>query len=212
LRAARIVNSGSGVEVAWYGGERMLDLAALRPDRPRRLRRTEYMRLVDAGVFEDEAVELLYGQLVTMSPQGDLHINVTAEIATLLIRQLEDRYRVRSHSGLPLWTYSCPEPDVAVVEAGSLRAPPRAALLVVEVAATSHAKDRFVKAPLYAQAGIANYWLVDVERLVVDVFTQPRGRRYRKVRTLTRRDTLRAVGLPRIAIPVAKILPPPADD
>jgi Uma2 family endonuclease len=190
------VKCAGRVEVAWYGLDRMFDLLALRPDRPRRLRRTEYMRLVDAGVFEGESVELLYGQLVTMSPQGDPHINVSADIAAMLIRQLGEKYRVRSHSGLGLWTHSCPEPAV---------------FLVVEVAQTSHAKDRIIKAPLYAQAGIPNYWLVDLERLAVDVHTQPQGRRYGKVRTLTRRDTLRAVGLPRVAIPVARILPPPAD-
>jgi Uma2 family endonuclease len=187
----------------------MLDPVALRPDRPRRLRRTEYMRLVDAGVFEREAVELLYGQLVTMSPQGDLHINVAADLAAMLIRQLGERYRVRSHSGLGLWTYSCPEPDVSVVEMTDVRTGPRGAFLVVEAALSSHAKDRILKAPLYAQAGIPNYWLVDLDRMKIEVYTQPRGRRYRRVQTLGRGDTLRAVGLPRASIPVSRILPPP---
>lgn len=201
------MNKAGDVEVTWYGVDRMFDVAALRPDRPRRLRRTEYMRLVEAGVFEDEAVELLYGQLVTMSPQGQAHINVAADLAAMLIRQLGERYRVRTHSGLPLWTYSCPEPDVSVVDMSGLLEAPRAAHLVVEVAQTSHVKDRVIKAPLYAQAGIPNYWLLDLDRLRVEVYTQPRGRQYRRVRTLTRKDTLRAVGLPRVAIPVAKILP-----
>jgi Uma2 family endonuclease len=150
-----------GVEVAWYGFDRMFDPVALRPDRPRRLRRTEYMRLVDAGVFEGEQVELLYGQLVT------------------------------------------------VIEMQGLDAPARDALLVVEVAHSSQEKDRILKAPLYAQAGIRNYWLVDVDRRKVEVYTQPSGRRYRKVQVLTRRETLRATGLPRISIPVSRILPPP---
>jgi Uma2 family endonuclease len=96
-----------------------------------------------------------------------------------------------------------------VVDDRGLNAPAREALVVVEVAVSSQAKDRVLKAPLYAQAGIPSYWLVDLERRIVEVYTQPSGRRYRKVRTLTRRDTLRAVGLPRVSIPVARILPPP---
>jgi hypothetical protein len=80
---------------------------------------------------------------------------------------------------------------------------------VVEVAHSSHAKDRILKAPLYAQAGIPNCWLVDLDRMKVEVYTQPSGRTYRKVQTLTRRETLRAVGLPRVSIPVSRILPPP---
>lgn len=209
LRSARRVKGDGGVEVAWYGFDRMFDPVALRPDRPRRLRRTEYMRLVDAGVFEGEQVELLYGQLVTMSPQGWLHVMVTAEIGHLLMRQLGERYRVHMHSPLFAWTYSCPEPDVAIVEAEGLRDTKRDAILVVEVAFWSQAKDRILKAPLYAQAGIPNYWLVDLERMSVEVYTQPHGRRYRKVQTFTRRETLRVVGLRGVTLPVSRILPAP---
>jgi len=57
--------------------EHMLDRDDLQPERPRPLRRTEYDRLVEAGVFADERVELLRGVLVTMSPQGNAQTRVS---------------------------------------------------------------------------------------------------------------------------------------
>lgn len=195
------------MEVAWYRALSMLDPELLRPERPRPLKRVEFERLIDAGVFEDERVELLYGQLVAMSPQSELHILVTAAITKFLVRQLGDDYLVLPHSGLSSWRLSRPEPDVSVVPPRGWRDPITDALLVVEVADSSLRKDKELKLPLYAQAGIPCYWLVDLEQLVVEVYTQPDRRRYRRVVVKKHRDVVRAPGLPRVAVPVAKILP-----
>src|SRR5687768_4755289 len=78
--------------------EAMLDPALLAPETVRPLRRREYEQLVELGVFENERIELLRGQLVTMSPQGAPHSSITARIAQYLIRRLDDTYEVRSHS------------------------------------------------------------------------------------------------------------------
>lgn len=195
------------MEVAWYGALSMLDPEALRPERPRPLKRVEFERLIEAGVFQDEDVELLYGQLVAMSPQSELHILATARIAKFLIQQLGDRYDVLPHSGLSSWRLSRPEPDVAVVPVRGWRDPITDARLVVEVADSSLRKDKELKLPLYAQAGIPCYWLVDLKKLVVEVHTQPDRRRYRRLAVKKHGDVLRVPGLRGVAIPVAKILP-----
>jgi Uma2 family endonuclease len=204
---ARLMKCGGRVEAAWYGALSMLDPELLRPERPRPLKRVEFERLIEAGAFEDERVELLYGQLVAMSPQSELHILVTAFITKALIQQLGDDYAVLPHSGLASWRLSRPEPDVSVVPFRGFRNPITDALLVVEVADSSLRKDRELKLPLYAQAGIPCYWLVDLKRLVVEVHTQPERRRYKRVVTKQHGDVLRAPGLPRVAVPVSKILP-----
>lgn len=195
------------VEAAWYGELSMLDPELLRPERPRPLKRVEFERLIEAGVFDDERVELLYGQLVAMSPQSDLHILVTARIARILGQQLSEDFDVLPHSGLQSWRHSRPEPDVSVVPRREFRNPITDALLVVEVADSSLRKDKELKLPLYAQAGIPCYWLVDLKKLVVEVHTQPERRRYRRVVVKQHGDVLRATGLPRVAVPVSKILP-----
>ena len=46
------------------------------PDNIRGLLRVEFERLVELGVFENVRVELLEGQLVEMSPQGEAHATI----------------------------------------------------------------------------------------------------------------------------------------
>lgn len=77
---------------------------------------------------------------------------------------------------LPLeaeWS-ALPEPDLALVERRHPRhRHPRTALLAVEVAVTSHKKDRDTKANMYAWAPIPTYWLVDVPGRAVEVRSDP---------------------------------------
>ncbi len=186
----------------------MLDLDALLPEQPRPLLRMEYERLAEGGAFDGERVELLYGQIVTMSPQEAAHINLTARIGTILVRQLASEYLVLQQSALTLWSHSMPEPDVAVVPYGRLTEHAGRAFLVVEVAETSLRKDMRIKAPLYAEAGIPTYWLVDRPNGTVHVFTRPARGRYAQVTSLRDGAVLLADGLPMVAIAIADIFAP----
>ena len=79
---------------------------------------------------------------------------------------------------------SVPEPDLALIESEpSPDRHPRTALLVVEVAVSSHAIDRTVKAGLYARASVPIYWLVDVPGRAVEVRTDPGPSGYRACET-----------------------------
>ncbi len=159
-----------------------LDATALLPEHVRPLRRGEYERMVELGLFGEEHVELLYGSLVEMSPQGPSHADITARLASLLTLALGEPALVRTHSALALTDDSEPEPDVAVVAPGRYSAQhPSTALLVVEVSDSSVRKDRGVKADLYAAAGIAEYWLVNLVDRVVEGHRTPVGGRYTDV-------------------------------
>jgi Uma2 family endonuclease len=184
----------------------MFDLALLGPERVRPLRRREYQALVDRGMFADERVELLRGVLVEMSPQGEPHSRITAWLAHSFAGALDiARYDVRSHSGFAASVDSMPEPDVSV----SLRTPggghPAKALLLVEVAETSLAKDRSIKTEIYAQAGVPEYWIVNVRKRTIEVLTRPSRGEYRRVVTRTVGDILRPTRVRGITITVADI-------
>lgn len=141
----------------------MIALADLAPERPRPLRRVEFDRLVEGGAFDDERVELLEGVLVEMNPQSSRHAEITHRLGKQLSAQVGARAEVRVQMPLALSDSSEPEPDIAVVAPGSYAdAHPSTAFLVVEVAEASLRKDRAVKAPLYAAAGIGEYWIVNV--------------------------------------------------
>lgn len=136
-----------------------------------RLDTETYNRMVASGALENEPVELLEGWLVDVSPQRPDH----AAAITRLARHLagaEAWLRVQLPIEVP--HDSVPEPDLALVaEEPSPERHPRSALLVIEVAATSHDVDRGIKASLYARAGIPTYWLIDVPGKVVEVRSDP---------------------------------------
>jgi len=185
----------------------MLDRESLAPETVRPLRRVEYERLVEAGTFADERVELLRGVLVAMSPQGGTHAWTTAVLGRALTLALGERFLVRQHSPFAADDTSMPEPDVAVVEATPRIDHPGAALLVIEVADSSLTKDRQIKAAIYAEAGIPEYWIVDVRREQVEVMTRSDGGAYTSSTRLDRGGVLRPVALSGVEIPVSELFP-----
>jgi Uma2 family endonuclease len=181
--------------------------AAIEPERFRPLKRSEYDRMIELGLFQDERVELIRGVLVKMSPQRAPRASTVEKLTERLVMQLQGRFRVRIKLPLALSDDSEPEPDVAVVPPGDYdRDHPATALLIVEVADSSLKQDR-AKAAVYASAGIGEYWIVNLEARTVEVHASPDGDRYAEVRTLRAGAALRPPALPGVAIAVAEILP-----
>jgi Uma2 family endonuclease len=182
----------------------------------RRFTRFEYDRLIEQGFFdEDERIELLDGQLVVREPQGSRHVVAVDLIREALQHAFGKGYYVRGHSPVALDDVSEPEPDVAVVH-GRLRdyagAHPASPVLVVEVADSSLGKDRVRKAALYARAGIADYWIVNLNDRVLEVYRDPArtagGRwKYRSVALLRPRARVSPLAAPRRRVRVADLLP-----
>jgi Uma2 family endonuclease len=172
----------------------------------RRLSRKDFNRMAELGIFGDEHVELLHGLVVTVSPQGRSHLNVAAWLAQELSIQLGHSVQVRPHSPVAANEWSQPEPDVAITHYRDTGDDyPNELLLVVEVANTSLRRDRNIKLGIYATMGIPEYWIVDVNAMTVEVFTQPTGESYGQRQVLGEGDTLRPTQLPTVAIPVAAI-------
>ncbi|MBK9031483.1 MAG: Uma2 family endonuclease [Myxococcales bacterium] len=123
-----------------------------------------------AGLFHGEHVELVRGELVTMSPIGSAHSAVVTALTERLVRALAADLMVRSQQPLACADDSEPEPDLAIVARRSYReAHPAAAALVIEVAETSVDYDLGAKAALYAESEVDEYWVIDLMRRVVVV-------------------------------------------
>ena len=179
--------------------------------------RVRYERLVDAGIFsENDRVELLDGLLVAREPQGSLHAMAVGLARIALERAFGRRYHVREEKPVALDNLSEPEPDVVVVR-GRLRdyrSHPTSPVLVVEVADTSLAFDRLRKGSVYARAGVADYWVINLVDEVLEVYREPErapSRRaewkYATVRLLKRNATVTPLAAPRSRIRVSALLP-----
>lgn len=164
------------------------------------------------GIFgEDARVELIGGEIVEMSPIGGRHARCVNRITRLLIVALGERAEVSPQNPVELDDRSEPQPDLAVLRPEpAADTTPRAGdvFLVVEVADTSLAFDRDVKAPLYARAGIPTLWIVDLPDRRVEVHTDPSPTGYRHRERLGAGDRLVLAGLADLA--VDDVLGPPA--
>jgi len=146
----------------------------------------ECAQMAAAGVFAPGVrMELIEGELIEMAPIGDAHANLVSALAALLIEALGAR-RVRIQQPLALSDTSRPEPDIVLLREPA-PVPPRLdwcplapeVSLVIEVADSSLAHDRR-KAVLYAEAGVSEMLLVDVQARTVEHFTEPAEGGYRQ--------------------------------
>lgn len=151
----------------------------------------------EAGLFADERVELLDGEIITMSPQNPPHASITSRIAYALMRLLGSTVSVRVQLPIVLNDWSEPEPDIAVCLPDPddyEREHPRAdqVLLVIEVADASLVYDRSEKGAAYASNGIPEYWIVNLVDRQIEARSDPDpvARRYRKERHAVAGDTL----------------------
>ncbi|HEY4055769.1 MAG TPA: Uma2 family endonuclease [Kofleriaceae bacterium] len=176
------------------------------PDNVRGLYRVEYEKLVELGLFNDQRVELLDGQLVEMSPQSDAHSAIVRCLGRIFYDVRPHELDISLHSGLRAGMKSMPEPDIAVIPRRSGRHHADEALLVVEVALSSLRNDRLIKSDIYAALGVPEYWIVDVEHELVIVHTRPTVRGYQVIEQHERGATLRTSALPMLVVTVDDIL------
>ena len=179
----------------------------IEPEQVRLLKRAEYELMIDEGLFADERVELLRGVIVEKSPQDPLHAGVTQILTEKLVPALTGQASIRIQLPLALSEDALPEPDVAIVPAGDYRQMhPTTALLVIEVAGASLRKDRTLKSEMYAEAGILEYWVVNLRDRVVEVHTHPRVGLYENRQTVRPGEVVHLQSFPDIGIAIADLV------
>ena len=139
----------------------------------------EYHRLVDLGFFtENDRIELIRGEIIDMAPKRTPHSVCNSILFGELYRLLYDRANVRGQEPITLLANSEPEPDVVIArkkDDNYLSAHPTVAdiILVIEISDSTLKYDKETKLPLYAEAGIDNYWIVNLVDNHLEVYTNP---------------------------------------
>lgn len=158
----------------------------------------EYERMCAAGAFAPEArIELVRGAIVDMPPTGPEHESRVARLTRLFDRLVGDAALVWPQGNavrLP-HSQSRPQPDLTVLRwrddfYSGQRPGAEDVILLVEVSDSSLKYDQGVKRALYAEAGIAEYWVVNLADSVVEVYTHPGEGTYTSVRTARRGEML----------------------
>ena len=147
----------------------------------------DYHAMVVAGVLkEDDRVELIEGEIVDMAPVGLRHAAAVNILTRWLVVGCGTRAMVQVRAPMQIGTASEPQPDLVALRPQanfyrSQAATPDDVLLLIEVADSSLPYDRAVKLPLYAQAGVQEFWLVDLVRDEVHVHREPTSDGFRYV-------------------------------
>ena len=181
--------------------------------RRRRFTVDEYYQMAEAGVFHpEERVELIEGEIIEMAAIGSRHAATVKRLLRLFAQEVGDRAVVQIQDPVRLSDLTEPEPDVALLrprwdDYASAHPRPDDTLLLVEVADTTVELDRERKGPLYAAAGIPEYWLVDLPGSAVEVFRRPVADSYETVQRLGPEEVLHPEAFPDIRIQVSHLLP-----
>jgi Uma2 family endonuclease len=139
----------------------------------------EYYRMAETGILHHDArVELLDGQIIDKSPISPLHGAVTMILNEFLCIDRQARWIISVRTPVRLDEYSEPEPDIMLIKPLAdfykHRHPqPDDVFLLVEISDYSLERDRAEKLPLYARAGIAEVWIVDLNEQTIEVYRQP---------------------------------------
>ncbi len=147
----------------------------------------QYHRMLETGILhEDERIELIDGEITAMTPINPEHAGKTKRLNHLLSDAVGDKAIVSVQDPLVLGNSSEPQPDLMLLrpradfyESSNPR--PEDVLLLIEVADSSVHFDRTVKIPLYAANGVAEVWLLDLQRKQVEVHLDPGSAGYRKI-------------------------------
>lgn len=174
----------------------------------------EYHQMTEAGIFHpEERVELIAGQIIKMSAKGTAHTSAVRRTARILRNRLENQADVYTQDPIKLDNSSEPEPDIAVVKIDPLdyadhHPTPSEVYLIIEVADSSLKYDREIKSKLYAQSGIADYWVLDVIDRKLHMFREPTQEGYQSEVILSQEASISPLQFPTLVIALQDILPP----
>ncbi len=146
-----------------------------------RVSRDMFAAMIQAGVIrEGERVQLIDGELFQMAAMNDPHWTVLNHLLNLLPRTLPTGWSITCQSPIIVDEFGEPEPDIAVIRGTprERKSKPKAAdaALVIEVTDTTLGFDRGRKQIAYSEAGISEYWILNIIDRVVEVRTDPRPR------------------------------------
>ncbi|MEL4896806.1 Uma2 family endonuclease [Crocosphaera sp. Alani8] len=169
----------------------------------------DYHKIIETGILSDRPVELLEGTIIEMSPECPLHRKKCDSVADYLREKLKGYAKVYEAHPTTLST-SEPEPDIAIVRLPiSLydnRHPyPEDIYWLIEISDKTLSKDLQQKRLIYGNAGIRQYWVIDVEKRELKVFRNLLNGDYQKQETYTT-GTISTLAFPEIQLCVERII------
>ncbi|MEM8830168.1 MAG: Uma2 family endonuclease [Cyanobacteria bacterium P01_G01_bin.19] len=169
----------------------------------------DYHQIIESGILEGKSVELLEGEIITVSPEKPLHSSRIDSVADYLRSVLQGKAKVREAHPITL-DNSEPEPDIAIVKFDlnnyAVHHPyPQNIYWLIEISNSTLAKDLEEKSVTYARNGIIEYWVIDLPHNKLWVFTHPKQNGYANRQELVT-GNIRPVAFSNVNIEVSRLL------
>ncbi len=169
----------------------------------------DYHQMVDSGLLDDRPVELISGEIIKMAPEGVGHSFYCKSTAKYLRVLFGDLVEIHEAHPITLPNNSEPEPDVAIVKTPASRYRthhpyPDDIFWLIEIANSTLIKDLGVKKELYAAAGIAEYWVMDLQKVELVVFRDLNGDIYQS-ETHLNSGTICSIAFPDIQVDIKRL-------
>lgn len=166
----------------------------------------QYERMAETGILhEDDHVELIEGEIIEIASMGQRHASRIDFLVNRVFSKLTDKFIVRVQNPVQINELSILEPDIVLLKLiddyyGSRHPQPEDVLLLIEVSDSSLDYDRRVKLPLYAKAGIQEFWLINLIDNRTETYAAPRDGKYTFVKFVKPNETLSSVTMPDVQI------------
>ncbi|MCX6366124.1 MAG: Uma2 family endonuclease [Armatimonadetes bacterium] len=174
--------------------------------------RETYHHAVEMGLFgETPRLELIRGEIYLKMPMNRPHATAVSKTEKVIVSAFGDGYYILSQLPIGLSTDGEPEPDLAVVAGEPDDYPEHPTeqdvLLVMEISDSTLAFDQGLKSEVYAEAGIAEYWILDINARTLEVRREPHGKTYRSTHLYDDTQSASPLAKPGAPISVAALLP-----
>lgn len=158
---------------------------------------TDYHKMGEAGILPEHGVELINGEIITMSPIGSKHNAKVIKLNRLLTKILDEQIIVQPQGPFVASDLSEPLPDIALLKYRDdfyedELPQGQDIYLIIEVADTTFAYDTKVKLPLYAESGIPEYWVINLNKKQVHTYWDAQGNTYQQSKVYLVGDRIKA--------------------
>ncbi|MDZ4363602.1 Uma2 family endonuclease [Brevundimonas sp.] len=177
---------------------------------PHRFTVEDVWRMVEVGVIDpDASIEILDGEIIDMPSEGEVHLTFKMRLNRLLVTTIASEWEVMPEGTLHLAPQDAPQPDFYVLPADADLRPvdPAGVALIIEIADMSLRHDLGRKPGKYAQYGLSEYWVIDVNARQTHVHRNPVDGAYADVAIVPFDEPLTPARLDMIIVRLDQLVP-----
>jgi Uma2 family endonuclease len=174
--------------------------------------RETYHQAVGMGLFGvSPKIELIRGVIYLKTPMSRPHATAVSKSQNIITHTMGEGYYILCQLPIGLSTDGEPEPDITITRGApddyTEHPTEHDVLLVMEISDSTLTFDRGLKSEVYAEAGIAEYWILDINARTLEVRREPHGTIYRSTHLYDNTQRVAPLTKPGVQISVAALLP-----